>query len=346
MDEYFRALSYEITSTAHSINGERDVDNIYIGGGTPSVATPYLEGLFNALRINFSIKSDAEISVECNPESVTEGFIRIARDAGVNRISLGVQTLSDPLLKRIGRAHDRAQAITALDKLTAAFPSVGADMMVGLPGQESGDVLSTVDGLLAFPIDHVSCYSLILEEGTPLFSQAQAGAFLPDDDLAVDFYDLAKDRLAEAGYERYEISNFCRNGAICRYNTSVWQYGDYLGLGLGASSFLKKGGFPFCRMKRTSDFSRYFAIDKAGSVTKSELINAEEAEKEFVMLGLRLEEGLSLPRFSELFGRSFDQAFPGKFDKLSAYLERNDTHIRIKSEYFYVSNSVISEIIF
>ena len=346
MEPYFRTLFHQISTVGCGFYGEREVDNVYVGGGTPSVAAPYLEELFETIMQSFRLKSDAEISVECNPESVTPQLIETLYNVGVNRVSLGVQSLSDELLHRIGRAHNRAQALEALSRLTPVFPSVGVDVMVGLPGQDEYDLLTTLDELLAFRLDHVSCYSLILEEGTALLREAKEGRFSIDEDFSVDLYDLARGRLAEAGFDRYEISNFCKNGAICRYNTSVWQYGDYLGLGLGASSFIKKREYPFLRIKNTEDFSKYLTYKENQPTSKSEEISLFDAQKEFVMLGLRLEEGLSLIRFVELFGETFDEAFPGKYEKLSRYLSRTDTHLRINSDCFYISNSIISEIIF
>ena len=157
MDCYFSSLFNEIRVKGATC--DRAVDNIYIGGGTPSVATRFLPDLGRVLHTSFVIKEDAEISIECNPESVTEEFVIAARSLGVNRVSMGVQSLSDPLLKRIGRVHDRVRALDALSLLTRSFPSVGADVMVGLPDQTEKDLSETLDTLLSYPIDHLSCYS-------------------------------------------------------------------------------------------------------------------------------------------------------------------------------------------
>ena len=143
----------------------------------------------------------------------------------------------------------------------------------------------------------------------------------------------------------YEISNYCRNGAICRYNTSVWQYGDYLGLGLGASSFVKERGFPAFRFKNTSDLCRYLTFDGVPRGRRQK-IAFDEASHEFVMLGLRLSEGLSLSRFRELFGRDLANVFPGKTEKLSRFLELSGDRLSIRSQYLYVSNAIISDFIF
>ena len=339
MEDYFAVLSDEIRREGRRYR--RKVNNIYIGGGTPSIAHRYFPILADAISA-FDIVSDAEISVECNPESVTEDFIVAARSLGVNRVSLGVQSLSDALLRRIGRAHDAATAERALDKLTVAFPSVGADVMVGLPGETAGDVTDTMTRLLTHDLAHVSCYSLIVEKGTPLYCDVKRGLFIPDEDHAVDMYDLAADMLAEKGLDRYEISNFARRGAVCRYNLSVWQYGEYLGLGLGASGFTREST-PFCghRTRRVRDMRRYLS----GARPRYERITSEVGKTEYIMLGLRLTEGMDVAVFNALFETDFYHEYGEKVVKLSEYLTISERALAIKPEYFYISNSILSELI-
>ena len=342
MGEYFDALCREIRLRGET--ADFPVDAIYVGGGTPSIAYRYFPMLQEAIRESFRIKKDAEISMECNPESVTPAFIEAAKAFGVNRVSVGVQTFSDSLLRRIGRAHDRAGAIAALDRLTESFSAVNADLMVGLPGQTKGDLDDSLDVLLDYPVNHISCYSLILEDGTPLCAAHSRGEFALDDDLAVDLYDHATSRLADRGFHRYEISNFCKGDAACRYNLSVWQYAHYLGLGLGAASFLGGGeGFPFLRTRNINDLSVY--LSDPLSLAEKEEINRQEAEKEFIMLGLRMEEGLDLLRFRELFSADF---LPKYHDKIAPYRECfsiSDRRFAIHSENMYISNSLILALI-
>ena len=340
MADYFAALSEEIKAKGKEI--QTPVDHIYVGGGTPSLAYEYFPMLKKAINDAFTVRADAEISMECNPESVTPEFVAAAKAFGVNRVSLGVQTLSDALLKKIGRAHDRKTALFALDMLTENFASVNADVMVGLPGQTKDDVEETLSVLTSYPIDHISCYSLILEEGTPLYAAAKRGEFTPDDDFAVDLYDLACEKLKKAGFCRYEISNFCKEDAVCGYNLSVWQYGSYLGLGLGASSFLREKGL---RLKNTEQMSVYLA--SAGAAGKTvEKVTEEERIKEFVMLGLRLEEGMDLTVFKQIFGFDFLEKYADRVKKLEKTLVVTPSRIAIAPEYFYVSNTIIQELIF
>ena len=340
MAEYFAALCEEIRAKGREI--QKPVDHIYIGGGTPSLAYLYFQMLKEAIGKAFNVRADAEISMECNPESVTSEFVAAAKAFGVNRVSLGVQSLSDTLLKKIGRAHDRKTALAALDLLTKSFPSVNADVMVGLPGQTAEDVTETLDVLTSYPINHLSCYSLILEEGTSLYAAAERGEFVPDDDLAVDLYDLACEKLNKAGFLRYEISNFCRVGAVCGYNLSVWQYGEYLGLGLGAASFLREKGL---RLKNTDKMSVYLASNGAEGQT-CEKVPDEECVKEFVMLGLRLQEGMNLEVFKDFFGFDFLEKYAERVKKLEKMLVVTPSHIAIAPQYFYVSNTIIQELIF
>lgn len=343
MADYFSALIREIHAKGREYGGR--VDHIYVGGGTPSIAYEYFPLLRSAIEESFDLSDEIEISMECNPESVTPRFIEAAKAFGVNRISVGVQTLSDALLKVIGRAHDRARALNAVDLLTREFPSVNVDVMVGLPNQTRNDVAETLDALLAFPIDHISCYSLILEEGTPLCAAKERGEFIPDDDHAVDLYDLAREKLKASGFYRYEISNFCKSDHACGYNLSVWQYGEYLGLGIGASSFLRRGVRGFAvRLKNVEDLSEYIATD--GTFPDREEISKEEGMREFIMLGLRLEEGLDLSAFQTIFGVDFMKIYGEKVLKLDNMLMISSTHVAIKPEYFYISNGIIEDIIY
>ena len=341
-DEYFSALCSEITQKAKKY--DRTVRNIYIGGGTPSLAAHYFPALKRAIFDSFCVADDAEISVEANPESVTDAFVRAAKDLGVNRVSLGVQSLSDRLLKRVGRAHDEKTARAALNMLCAAFPSVGADVMIGLPEERDEDVCRTIEGLAAYPLSHLSCYGLILEKGTRLYEEAKKGAFALDEDAAADRYDLALALLKDRGFERYEISNFCREGKVCRYNASVWQYADYLGLGLGASSFIKGDGFPAKRMRNARDLHKY--IERSGGARPYvQKIGEEEGKEEFIMLGLRLADGLDLGRYRALFGSDLTEERSDKLAKSADFLIISKEKIAIRPEFFYVSNSIISDLI-
>ena len=342
MAAYFDALYAEIREKGRKY-GDRIVTSIYIGGGTPSIAYKYFPRLREAIFSSFHVAENAEISMECNPESVTEDFILAAKALGVNRISVGVQSLSDPLLRRIGRAHNCNTALSALDMLTNAFLRVNADVMVGLPEQTETDVLGTISALLEYNLSHISCYSLILEKGTRLYHEARKGLFAVDDDRAADMYDLVRAKLISEGYRPYEISNFARNGGECRYNLSVWEYADYLGLGLGASSFVKgESSDAFARRYRnTRDLAKYLA----GSRACVRRITLDDAKKEFIMLGLRLEEGISLADYRSLFGSDFLSDYAERLSKMASYLAVTSDSVSILPKYIYVSNSIISEII-
>ena len=339
-EDYFDALCAEIRKMGRKY--PREVNNVYFGGGTPSVSASFFPKLKEALFSSFDVRADAEISMECNPESVTEDFVKAAEDLGVNRVSLGVQSLSDTLLRRIGRVHDRKQALRALDLLTKSFSRVNADMMVGLPGETEKDVSEILRVFLDKGLSHVSCYSLILERGTRLYREAKKGLFTPDEDHAVEMYDMACAALSEGGLSRYEISNFAREGEECRYNLSVWQYADYLGLGLGASSFLKVSDpFILRRYREPVDLRKYLEGKRPGSVR----ISLSEGKEEFVMLGLRTAQGLSVPRFNALFKTDFLSEYAERLDRLRPYLTISEDFVAVKPEHFYISNAIISELI-
>ena len=339
-EDYFDALCGEIKKAGRKY--PRPLDNVYVGGGTPSVAVSFFSKLKEAVFSSFEVRSDAEISMECNPESVTEDFVAAAKDFGVNRISLGVQSLSDPLLRRIGRAHDRKQALRALDLLTRSFSRVNADMMVGLPGETEREVSETLRVFLDKGLSHVSCYSLILERGTRLYREAKKGDFTPDEDRAVEMYDMACAALSKGGLSRYEISNFAREGEECRYNLSVWQYADYLGLGLGASSFIKTSDpFALRRYRAPVKMENYLE----GKRPRTLEVSSSEGKEEFIMLGLRTTQGLSISHFNALFAADFLSEYAEKLSRLRPYLLISEERVAIKPEHFYVSNAIISELI-
>ena len=190
-------------------------------------------------------------------------------------------------------------------------------------------------------LESTSCVYFISSD-TPLFAAAERGEFAVDDDFAVDLYDLACEKLKKAGFCRYEISNFCKNGAVCGYNLSVWQYGEYLGLGLGASSFLRSKSL---RLKNTEETSVYLSSNGSAGQTV-EQVSKEEQVKEFVMLGLRLEEGMDLAVFKQIFGFDFLEKYAERVKKLEKTLVVTPSRIAIAPEYFYVSNTIIPELIF
>lgn len=216
------------------------VSSIFFGGGTPSyVKASVIEKLLCTVREVFVVDRDCEITLEGNPDSLTADKLKVYRQIGINRLSIGLQSLRDDLLKTLGRVHDRDQFMRAYAQAReAGFSNINVDLMSGLPGESGESYLKTLEGVLALKPEHISAYSLIVEEGTPLSEDEQLLALLPGEEEDRLQYRKTKELLRDNGYERYEISNYARKGFACRHNRVYWTMGEYLGLGLGASSFL------------------------------------------------------------------------------------------------------------
>ncbi len=217
------------------------VNTIFLGGGTPSyISEACIEKLLDTVRGVFDVDRDCEITLEGNPDSLTADKLRVYRQAGVNRLSIGLQSLHDDLLRRLGRIHDRSQFLKAYEQARkAGFTNINVDLMSGLPGGSGKAYLQTLEGVLALKPEHISAYSLIVEEGTPLAEDAALLEQLPGEEEDRWQYRKTKELLLTHGYKRYEISNYAREGFACRHNMVYWTMGEYLGLGLGASSFLR-----------------------------------------------------------------------------------------------------------
>ena len=252
MDDYLSALQKQIRDF-FGREGKLSVDTLYIGGGTPSVfGAERLCALLNTLRECVDLLPGAEVTVEVNPESVDEPLLRALKAAGVNRISMGIQSSDDVQLASLGRLHDFARAKDAVTQIKEnCTENLSVDLMYGLPGQSMESWRQSVEDILALHPAHVSCYALKLEEGTPLWRQ---NPVLPDDDLQAEMYLWLVSRLQEAGYHQYEISNFSLPGKHSRHNSRYWDLRDYIGFGCGAHSYYKGQ-----RFSTISDLNGYIA---------------------------------------------------------------------------------------
>lgn len=275
---------------------------IFLGGGTPtSLPTPLLKTLFSRLRDAFFITSDAEITVEANPETLTEGKLAALCDAGVNRISIGVQAFTAETLRRLGRHHSVERAVKAVRQVRiAGITQINLDLMFGAPEQTLTDWDETLSIALDLRPDHLSVYGLTIEDGTAFGRQAGTGALpLPDEDSHIALYYHAIDRLAEQGYRQYEISNFALPNAECRHNLVYWTGGDYLGLGPSAHSHYQGRRFANSR-----DLAGYLeCIASRGEATDfEETLTDRQKAQEAILLGLRLTAGLDRNAFERHFG--------------------------------------------
>lgn len=294
-ESYVQALIQEIERRA---TGEK-ADTVFIGGGTPSLLMPdQLRRVLAALRRGYAMEMDAEITCEMNPGMVSAAFLNMARQSGVNRISVGVQAFDDRLLGLLGRRHTAQKAVDTVRMMErAGFHNINIDLMFGLPFQTMDDWACTLDTALSLPVRHISCYALIPEEGTPLFHRVESGEWtLPDEDTERDMYDMALEKLRGRGFERYEISNFALPGFACRHNLGCWRRVPYHGFGCAAHSLLDSA----TRLANPQTLDGYLAGEKS----EIQQLTMEEQMFEAVMLGLRTQEGVSEENFTNRYGRS------------------------------------------
>ncbi len=296
------------------VYADAQVSTVFIGGGTPLLVP--MEGfarVLQAVRTHFSLQPDVEYTVEANPGTLQAPWLEAALRGGINRLSLGVQARQDGLLARIGRIHSFAQAQEAVSLARAlGVRNLNVDVMFGLPGQTPDMYRETLDAVLALAPEHISAYSLIVEEGTPLCQWVQSGEMpLPDEAETAAMYEQGAAQLEQAGYARYEVSNFARPGFCCRHNVGYWQGAWYLGLGMAAHSMLpptpRQAAQGAVRIRRanTGSLEDYIAAlnerDALPPATE-ECIGAQEAMFESMMLGLRMVDGVSEHDFTARHG--------------------------------------------
>lgn len=311
-------------------------DTVYFGGGTPSLlGGARLTRVLDAARAHFSVTADAEITVECNPDSMDDALLAALRAAGVNRLSIGVQSAHGDELRLLGRRHTFPQAREAVSRARAhGFENLALDLMYGLPGQTAETFLDSLAQVLALSPTHLSCYGLKLEEGTPLF---RARPTLPDDDTQADTCLALCERLVAAGFEHYEISNFCLPGRRARHNAKYWDLSEYLGLGAAAHSFFQGRRFAFPR-----DLEAFL---HGAPPVEEETVNGFDARAEYLMLRLRTSDGIARAEFERRFGGYAD------VEQALLPLERHGLAVcgaegcRLTERGFLVSNAIIARLI-
>ncbi len=291
MPEYQAALLEHIRESAHSIRSY-EVDSIYFGGGTPSFyGADRLVEILDVLKLNGNVRLDGEISVECNPDSISPTAFKLLRQEGVNRVSIGVQATDNNLLKLIGRRHSFQQAQQAFRAARrAGFDNVSLDLMYGLPSQTKRDWADTLAKIVEMHPEHISCYGLKLEPGTRMYREYKDSPILPDDDEQADMYSYAAEMLERYGYKQYEISNFAAPGFESRHNLKYWNMDDYISFGPGAHSCVGNVRYSYVK-----DLREYISgvHRKVSIVDEYEEISPLERAVEYVMLGMRTSRGIS-----------------------------------------------------
>ncbi|MGO8691414.1 MAG: radical SAM family heme chaperone HemW [Thermoguttaceae bacterium] len=336
---YLDALVREITRRGAE-TGHPRAETIFLGGGTPSLLREFqVTRILDALSEAFPIEEGAEITCECNPGTLTMSFAQALGKAGVNRLSLGAQATQTRLLRLIGRIHDWDEVIASAEiARKAGFDNLNLDLMLGLPSQTVSDFRETLAAALALSPTHLSCYGLIVEEGTPLCRDVTGGKLaLPDEAIERDMYELARQTLAEHGLHQYEISNFAREGYACRHNINCWARVPYLGFGSAAHSFYEQ-----CRTMNPAKLDAYLG----GEEPKTEQISKEEARFESLMLGLRMTRGVKDEDFTRMHGMSIREAFGEKLDKpiSSGLLEWHEGALRLTRLGMDLQNSVLVDL--
>ncbi len=344
LDGYLNAICTHIREAGALAPGYL-VDTIYFGGGTPTFfGAEGLTAILSAVRKSFDVAPGAEITFEANPDSVSDRLLRRLRSEGFNRVSLGVQCDDNEILKKIGRPHSYAQAVSAVQRIRkAGFKNLSLDLMYGLPGQSLEDWLRTLKHVLTLNPEHISCYGLKVEEGTPLYEYRDF-CNLADDDTQADMYLQAVEVLRQHGYRQYEISNFCRKGNVSRHNLKYWTGSEYLGFGPDASSDFAGRRFSVIR-----DLQGYIeGIASGGQVLREvQEVPLRERAGEYLMMRLRTASGLD--------PKEYEKKFLLPFGALEAELlrcrERGlasktfDGRWHLSPEGFLVSNSIISDLL-
>ncbi len=315
-NEYVRALVREIELSKEKMK-DYLIDTVFIGGGTPSILDGKLiEKIMKTLRENSTISEDAEITIECNPGTVTKEKLERYKKAGINRISFGLQSANDEELKSIGRIHSYEQFEESFRLARmAGFDNINIDIMSALPGQSLESYGHTLDKVLALEPEHISAYSLIVEEGTPLKDRVNEALdrgmnILPDEDTERKMYYLTDKKLRDAGFHRYEISNYAKENYECRHNIGYWKRVPYLGFGLGAASLYQE-----TRNYNTDQMEQYLSMQNQRKVQELE---EKDRMEEFMFLGLRMMEGVSMKVFQENFHKTYDSVYGEVTEKLTA----------------------------
>lgn len=335
---YTKALLREIEAVKTE---KREVSSIFVGGGTPSALSPSLMGdIFEKIHESFSVAQDAEITIEANPGTLSKEKLFLYKNAGINRLSLGLQSPEEAELKSLGRIHTYEEFLESFSLAReAGFQNINVDLMCALPDQTYEGWIRNLRTVAALHPEHISAYSLIIEEGTPF---AKRKLNLPDEDTEYRMYEDTAGILAEYGYEQYEISNYAKKGLACRHNIGYWTRKEYLGLGLGAASLWGNQ-----RFSNTSDFSAYLKESGSPETIREnrEILSLEDEMSEFMFLGLRMTEGVSKAEFLESFGTPIESVYGKVLDKYKnmGLLEEKEGRIFLTRAGIHVSNGVMAE---
>lgn len=351
MEAYVSCLCREIASTGRSCQ-DYEVQTVFFGGGTPSILKKeQICLILETLRRAFPVAGKAEITIEVNPGTVDADSLAAYHAAGINRLSIGVQSLQEEELRALGRIHSADDFFrTYHAAVKSGFNNINVDLMSAIPKQTVESYQDTLRQLLAMdrPPAHISAYSLIIEEGTPFYENTLV---LPDEEMDRALYKITNDILKKAGYHRYEISNYARDGFECRHNRVYWERGEYLGFGIGAASLMRETRFSNIRDLHT--YMKLFSGEQSEEAARQlwqevSHLTVQEQMEEFMFLGLRLTEGVSEKRFFKTFGQELTDVYPGIAEKLirEGLLVQEGDRLKLTEFGLDVSNRVMAEFLF
>jgi len=349
-EQWRKALLAELDHFAEETGG-REVTSVFFGGGTPSLMEPATtEAVLGRIAQKWRLPDSAEITLEANPGAVDAERFAGFKAAGVNRLSLGVQALDDAALKFLGRRHDQTEALRALDLARANFPRVSFDLIYARPGQTAQQWEAELTRALGFGTTHLSLYQLTIEDGTPFAGSYRRGDFaLPPDDDAAELFELTRDLCAAAGLPAYEVSNHAAPGEQSRHNLLYWQGGEWLGIGPGAHGRLRRNNTTRALRQYRAPVRWLETVEAQGHGTEEEtIVSSADYEIELVMMGLRLDEGVSAARFESLAGRRLDQALdPFGLRTLTegGMVEWRDDHLRATDAGMPILNALLARLL-
>lgn len=336
-ESYFACLYREIKGRGLQLK-DKTFDTVYIGGGTPSiVSSDLIVGTMRQIRNCFNLAPNAEITIEINPGTITEEKVKAYKSVGINRFSIGLQTGFNDQLERLNRIHTAKDYLLCTNLLKGE--NISADVLIGIHDQTADHVQKTLQLALAGGAKHISVYALTPEVGTPIYSDYLNG-LLPDGDETAALYDVARKYLSDNGFHRYEVSNFALDGYESKHNYNYWKRGEYIGIGVSASSFID--GRRFTNSYNVEEYMNAVILNKFPEIS-SEKIEGEDAEFEFIMLALRTQKGLDFNEFKSQFGVDFTEKYAHAIEKKKSCLDITDKTVAIKDEFMYVQNGIITE---
>ncbi|SHN85953.1 radical SAM family heme chaperone HemW [Desulfitobacterium chlororespirans] len=345
-EAYLVSLNREVGLRQQEISEE--LETLFIGGGTPTaLPEAELDALLSIIHGKLRFKDGAEKTIEANPGTLTAEKLQILRQQGINRISLGVQSLNDDLLRQIGRIHRTEEVRDGMRLIReAGFKNLNLDLMFGLPGQTQADWRDTLEEALRLRPEHLSVYGLMVEGGTPLALNSESLTNLPDDDSQAEMYHLAREILGKAGYRHYEVSNYALPGYECQHNLGYWHRKDYLGIGPSAVSCLNNR-----RYQNVEDILLYAKMLSQGELPvdsqKNEFLSKHEQIAELLILGLRLKDGVNLSQFQKEVGAELFELYPAVLERYlkAGVLKIEEGSLLLQPEYWFVANGVLQEFV-